>query len=298
MSAISNALDGLEILVRQVGDLEVALDAGWGGALGQNGVAPAETPGNEDLRKGVAAAVGDLVKGLVAADSLTSGGDLVLGAQGRVCGGQDVVLLAELDELLVGEEGVNFDLVNGGLDLGEGHQLFEAIDGPVGDTNSTSLAASQNLLHSAPCGLRVLSEVLLDDVLAIGADLGLVVVALLGGNGPVDEEEINVVEAEVLEGVLDGPLDLLGLVEVVPDLCADEDVLALHILVLLEEVSHSLANLAFVEVEPGTVEVSVADLESALDSLVGLALGALVSKGAEAQTGHLDTIVEGECGLV
>lgn len=142
MPAISNALDGLEILVRQVGDLEVALDAGWGGALGQNGVAPAETPGDEDLRKGVAAAVGDLVKGLVAADSLASGGDLVLGAQGRVCGGQDVVLQAELDELLVGEEGVDFDLVNGGLDLSERHQLLEAVDGPVGDTNSTGLAAS------------------------------------------------------------------------------------------------------------------------------------------------------------
>lgn len=298
MSALGDTLDSLEVLIGQVGDLEVALNARGGRALGEDSVAAAQTPGDEDLSKGVAAALSDLVEGLVGADGLTSGGDLVLGTKGRVGSREDVVLKAELDELLVGQEGVNLDLVNGGLDLSKGHQLLEAVDGPVGDTNGTGLAASINLLHGAPCGLGVLSEVLLDDVLAISTDLGLVVLVLLSGDGPVDEEEVNVVKAEVLERVLERPLDLLGLVEVVPDLCADEDVLTLDTVVLGEEITHGLTNLTLVQVEPSTVEVSVASLEGSDDSLVGLALGALVGKGAKAHTGHLDTVVEGEDSLV
>ncbi|KAI6755864.1 hypothetical protein HG531_004970 [Fusarium graminearum] len=281
VSPLGNALDSLKVLVGQAGNLEVALNARGSGALGQNSVAAAETPGDEDLSKGVAATVGDLVKGLVGADGLTSGGDLVLGTEGRVSSGENVVLEAELDEILVGQERMNLDLVNGGLDLCEGHELLQAVDSPVGDTNGTGLATSINLLHGAPCGLGVLSEILLDDVLAIRADLGLVVVALLGSDRPVDEEEVNVVKAEV-----------------VPDLCANEEILALDAVVLGEEITDGLANLALVQVEPSAVEVSVAGLEGGNDSLVGLALGALVSKGAKAHTGHLDTIVEGKDSLV
>lgn len=298
MSALGNTLDSLKVLVGQVRDLEVALNARGGGALGENSVAAAQTPGDEDLSQGVAASLCDLVKGLVGANGLTGGGDLVLGTERRVSGGEDVVLLAELDQLLVGQEGMDLDLVDGGLDLCEGQELLQTVDGPVGDTNGTGLAASINLLHGAPCGLGVLSELLLDDVLAIGTDLGLVVLVLLSSNGPVDEEEVNVVEAEVLERVLERPLDLLRLVEVVPDLCADEEVLTLDTVVLGEEITHGLTNLALVEVEPGAVEVSVASLESGGDSLVGLTLGALVGKGAKAHTGHLDTVVEGEDSLV
>jgi len=172
------------------------------------------------------------------------------------------------------------------------------VDGPVGDTNGTGLAASINLLHGAPCGLGVLSEILLDDVLAISTDLGLVVLVLLSGDGPVDEEEVNVVKTKVVERVLERPLDLLRLVEVVPDLCADEDVLTLDTVVLSEEITHGLANLTLVQVEPSAVEVSVTSLESSGDSLVGLALGALIGKGAKAHGGHLDTVVEGEDSLV
>ena len=98
----------------------------------------------------------------------------------------------------------------------------------------------------------------------------------------MDEEQVNVVQTQVVERVLERPLDLLGLVEVVPDLCANEDVLTLDARVLLEEVANGGTDLVLVLVEPGTIKVSVAGLQSVQSGLVRLALGTLVGKGAEA----------------
>ena len=130
--------------------------------------------------------------------------------------------------------------------------------------------------------------------LPVRPNLGRLLVLLLGGNGPVDEEQVHVVETELLEGALERPGDILGTVQVVPHLGADEDVLALDGGVLLEEVVEGITDLALVEVEPGTVEVTVAGLQGTHDGLVGLADGPLAGEGAEADAGDLDPIVEGE----
>lgn len=200
----------------------------------------------------------------------------------RVSGGHDVLREAVVDQLGVGQEGVNFNLVDSRLDLGESHELLKTVNGPVGDTNGLGLARCVNLLHCSPGGLGVLGQLLLDDVLALLVQLGHVLVILLSGDGPVDEEQVNVVQAEVVERVLERPLDLLGLVKVVPDLCANEDILTLDARVLLEEVANSGANLILVLVEPGTVKVSVTSLQCVQSGLVRLALGALVGEGTEA----------------
>lgn len=60
--------------------------------------------------------------------------------------------------------------------------------------------------------------------LAIRANLGSLLVLLLGSNRPVNQEQVDIVELEALEGVLDGPEDVVVAVKVVPDLGADEDV--------------------------------------------------------------------------
>lgn len=246
----------------------------------------------------MSAAVGDFVEGLVGADLFACGGDLVLGAKRRVGLGQDAIVLAELDKFGVGKEGVNLNLVDSRLDLGKAQQLLQTGDGPVGNANGASLSAGQQLLHGAPCRLRVLCEVLLDDVLAVGTNLGLVVGVLLSGDGPVNQEEVDIVEAKVGQRVLHRPLHILGLVEVIPDLGGDEEILSLDRGVLTEEIPHSLADLCFVKVEPGAVEVPVSALEGAGDGLVGLTLCALIGKGAKSQAWDLDTVVEGECGGV
>lgn len=165
VTTLGDLVDGLEVLVGQLDALEVGLDTGGVGALGEHHVAATQTPGNEHLGQGVAALLGDLVEGLVLADPLAGGGHLVLGAQGRVGLGEDVVLEAELDQLVVGQEGVDLNLVDMRLDLGELEQLLETRDGPVGNTDGLGLAVPVDLLHGAPCGLGVLSELLEDDVL-------------------------------------------------------------------------------------------------------------------------------------
>lgn len=43
--------------------------------------------------------------------------------------------------------------------------------------------------------------------LSIRANLGLIIVGTLGGDGPVDQEEVDIVELELLKGGLDGPLN-------------------------------------------------------------------------------------------
>lgn len=141
MTSLGDSLDGLKVGVGEGGHLEVALDARGGRALGQHRVASAETPGEKHLGQSVSAAVGHLVEGLVGAHLFACGGDLVLRAKRRVGLGQDAVDLAELDEFRVGEEGMNLNLVDSGLDLGETKQLLETGDGPIGDANGASLSA-------------------------------------------------------------------------------------------------------------------------------------------------------------
>ncbi len=126
MSALGDLLDGFEVCVRELGDLRVALDARGRRALGQHDVAATQPPREQDLRQRVPAAVRDLVERLVRAHLLARRGDLILGSEGRVGLDDDVVGLAELDQLLVRQERMHLDLVDLGLDFGEAQQLLEA----------------------------------------------------------------------------------------------------------------------------------------------------------------------------
>lgn len=294
VAALGDGVDGLEVLVGQLDGLEVALDARRGAGLGQHDVAAADAPGDQDLGESVAALLGDGVQGRVGVDLLAGSGHLVLGAEGRVGGGHDLVVEAVLDQLVVGQEGVDLDLVDGGLDVAPGEEVLEVGDGPVGDTDGLGLALLVQLLHGAPGRLLVLGELLLDHVLALLVQLGHVLVVLLGGDGPVDEEEVDVVKAELLEGVVERPLDLLRLVQVVPDLSAHEEVGALDVAVLLEEVADGLTDLVLVLVEPGAVEVAIAGLQRGHGGIVGLAGVAIAGEGAEADGGDDHAVVEGE----
>lgn len=165
MTALGNLVNSLKVGIVQLDALEVGLDTLGVGALGENDVAAADTPGNQHLSQGVAALLGDLVQGLVLGDALAGGGHLVLRAQRRVGLGQDVVREAVLHQLIVGQEGVDLDLVDVRLHLGEFGHLLQLGDGPVGDTDGLGLAVGVELLHGAPCLLVVLGQILEDHVL-------------------------------------------------------------------------------------------------------------------------------------
>lgn len=165
---LGHLVDSLEVGIAEADALEVGLNALGVGTLGEHTVTTTQTPGNQNLGEGVAALLGNSVQGLVLADTLAGGGDLVLRAQRRVGLGQDVVGEAVLHQLFVGQEGVDLNLVDHRLDLGElGHSL-KLGDGPVGHTNGLGLAIGIQLLHGTPCLLVVLGQVLEDHVLLTG----------------------------------------------------------------------------------------------------------------------------------
>lgn len=279
MPSLRDTLHRLEVLIAQLRHLEIAIDALGRRALGQHHIASPQTPGKQHLRQRITTAIRDLIQRLIRAHLLTSRRDLVLRAQRRVRRRQDIVLLAKLHQLGVRQERVNLNLVNRRFDLGERKQLLQALDSPVRHANRAHLARLVEFLHGAPRRLRVLSELLLNDVLPIGAQLGHVVGVALGGNGPVHEEQVDVVGAQFLERVFERPLDFVGLVQVVPDFCADEDVLAGDVLVLFQEIGDGVTDLGFVLVEPCAVEMAVAGLEGVGYGAVGFAFGALVGEG-------------------
>lgn len=108
----------------------------------------------------------------------------------------------------------------------------------------------------------------------------------------MDQVEVDVVQLQALQGVLDGPEDIVVAVEVVPHLGADEDVGPLNGGVGLQEVLDSITNFILVEVVPSAVQVTVSGVESNGDSVVSLALGALASEGSEANRGDGDSVVQ------
>ena len=312
MTTLGNSVDSLELFVRQVDALEVGLHTRRVTTLGQHDVATAQTPGDQHLGQSVTTLGRNVVQSLVLVDTLTSSRDLVLRAQRRVGSGHDTLAEAVLNQFVVGEEGVDLDLVDMRRDLGELQELLHARDGPVRNTNGLGLSALVDFLHCSPGRLGVLGEVVEDNVLhivgsgragkhmqswdrtylAIRANLRLLLGLLLGSNGPVKKEEVNVVELQAIQGVLDRPFDILGAVQVVPDLGADEDVFTLNRGVFLEEIPNGLANLALVEIEPGAVQVPVTSAQGMEGGLVGLTHGALTGEGTETDTRDGDTVAK------
>lgn len=165
VSALSNLVDSSELLLSKLEVLEVALNTGWVRRLGQDSVATLETPGNEDLSKGSIGLLCDLEECGVCRNFLAGAWDLILGPEGRVGLDENVVLLAVLDDFVVGKEGMNLDLVDRGRHLSIGKKLIELLRSEVRDTNGSTLSSMEKFLHSTPCRLMVLCQFLVDDIL-------------------------------------------------------------------------------------------------------------------------------------
>lgn len=144
----------------------------------------------------------------------------------------------------------------------------------VRDTNSLDLASLDKGFHLPP-SLAVVPA--LDDISRAVGLLGESVVVALGVHeqGPVDEVQVDVVEAQGLQALL----ETLGDAGVVssPDLADDEDVLALGG-AAGEGLLETLADLVLVGVAVGAVDELVAVLEGVGDG--GLDLAGLTLPGA------------------
>lgn len=179
----------------------------------------------------------------------------------------NVVLLAEVDETLLGKVRVVLDLESGRSDLGVAEEVEHEGTVVVGDTDALGETLADQLLHCLVClGEGSLGES--DLVVLVGpagrvADAG---VDILQGDGEVDDVQVKVVNAQVCELLLGNGLDLVGIVERVPELGNEEQLLTLDESVL-DGTGNTLANLLLVAVVAGTVKESVSNLDGVVDSV-------------------------------
>lgn len=101
-------------------------------------------------------------------------------AKRAVSGDVNASLVAEVDNLLLGEQGVVLDLVGSGDNSGLGQEFFEELDTVVGNTDGLDLAGSNELLHTLP---RSDMGVAVDNVPRTISELGEDVVVTCGGSG-------------------------------------------------------------------------------------------------------------------
>lgn len=222
-------------------------------------------PGENDLGAGGVVLLGDGLDGGVGDEQ---GQAEAVVAEGRVGGDVDALLLGVGDQgVVLVQARVALDLVDRGDHAGGVGDGLEVLDGEVGDTNVPDLALGERdqglpRVHQGDAvvkgDLTLLLLVLGEEGLADGA-------LQREGNGPVDEVEVEVIKLELGERVIEGLLDVLWAVGVVPQLGSDEQVLTLDA-EFLDALVQTLGDLLLVLVDLGQVEVAVAGLQGLVDT--------------------------------
>lgn len=83
----------------------------------------------------------------------------------RVCDWQNLLPYAVFDQRSLGQERVDFDLVDGRSDLCVCEEGLNAGFGEVGEADRFCEACVVQLLHGPPCGFGVFGQGFVDDVL-------------------------------------------------------------------------------------------------------------------------------------
>ena len=238
-----------------------------------------------------------------------------LRAKRRVRGHNHALVLRELDEPFLTEVWVVFDLQSGGLDGGVAEKIHDQLTIEITDTDALGQAFLRDRLHGRP---RLLNGGGAGhDVLAVvGEARGVAVrgVDVFEGDGEMDNVQVEVVDAPVVELLLADRLDAVAVVEGVPQLGDEEEVFALDEAVL-DGAGDALARLHFVAVvlkkgqsafveqwigsELGwrttcTVEKAVPGLDGVVDGVGASVVGHFPE--TEADEWHFVAAVELDCG--
>src|SRR5690606_20253456 len=210
-----------------------------------------QVPGEDDLRGGAPVGVGDLLDGSFLQDAAAGqwgprlGGDVLLAVVGAFFG--------------AGLSGVELDLVDRRWGVGVLQQFVQLGGGEVGDSDGPDFAVGVELLQGPPG-------------FGVQAELGL---------RPVDEVEVDGLQAEAFFAGVEGVQRGLVAVVVVPHLGGDEQFVAGD-----AAVGDRPADLAFVPVHLGGVEEPVSGGQRGGDGFVADFVG------AEAELRYDDAVVE------
>ena len=243
----------------EVEDVEVLGDALGLGGLRDDRPSVLQAPAQHDLGGALAVRLGDLADHRV----LEGAGVLAVAVEGdpadrRPGLREDAVLGAEGLDLRLDEVGVHLDLVDRRDDLGAVEQRGQVVDHEVADADRADLAVGQQRLEG-PVGLE-------------GAVEGR-------GQRLVEDQQVDLLDAELAGALLEPVQRLVVAVVGDPDLRLEEDVGALE-----AGRAHRFADLALVAVGGGGVDVAVAVAQRGLDGGSGLLGRAL--EHAEAESGH------------
>jgi len=206
---------------------------------------------------------------------------VVTGADGGVGGDHNTQLLVPFKHLGLSEVGVNLNLVDRRFDLGASDEVKEDGHRAVGDTNRSDLSLLDALFHGFPV-----------DVERRGLDLDLVFSNFHIGFHPVNDIEVEVLEAESLEASVDSFLDIVLII--VPQLRGDENIFTLD--ASFEGFLETFTDILFVAVDLGAVNVGVVVFDEG--SLYHLLNIGFVQVGTQTNGRHLVAGVEFESGAV
>lgn len=171
------------------------------------------------------------------------------GAERRVSCDGDALLLSKVDEVGLLEVRVVLNLERSRADPGVEEVVIHRLGLVVGDANAAGKAGIDQLLHGSP-GLLEGGLAPSDLALAVVEPSGRIAdagVNVLEGSGEVDEEEVKVVNLPVGKLLAGDGLDLVLVVEGLPQLGDDEELLTLHD-ALLDGAGNTLTTLLFVAI--------------------------------------------------
>src|SRR5947209_8505893 len=186
--------------------------------------------------------------------------------EGAVCFELDLLAHAEFEQGLLIEERMELDLVHGGWSRRRAEQFLQVSDRVVAHPDRPRESLVTDLEERLP---GLLSQT---------------------GHGPVDEVQIDVVEAELAATLLERPQRGLVALVVVPELGRDEDLFARD-----PALPNRGSEVALVPIQFRGIEQAVSDLEGGRDRVAGLLARAGLPH-AEPGDRHRVAVVECDAG--
>lgn len=248
--------DGLDLAGFQVpaSDVQVLRQAVRVVALGDDSDVALRGPAQQHLGRGLAVLLGNALDGRMLEQDrgllriLHLQLEEALRTEGGISGHSNALLLGIFNESRLRQVRVVLDLEGSRADARIAQQVHDQLDTEVADANAAGEALVDQRLHGRPCLLdRGIAEFQLFTVAGPAWRVSDGGVDIFQGNGEVDEVQVEVVDTPVRKLLAADGLDLVALVEGVPQLGNDEEILALHN-AFLDGTGNTLASLNLIAV--------------------------------------------------